>query len=98
MSKESQSVTVNITNKTMLRTIVWIVGVILAFRIVENATHALTLIFLSFFLALALNPVVSSIAKHLKISHDIVWRILRKEGIKLRCLDWMSTGLLQWSK
>jgi len=66
MSKESQSVTVNITNKTMLRAIVWIVGVILAFRFVENATHALTLIFLSFFLALALNPVVSSIAKHLK--------------------------------
>lgn len=62
-----RNTTVNITNRTILRTILWIVGTILVFRFVGRISHGLTLIFASFFLALALNPVVSWLSRQLNL-------------------------------
>jgi predicted PurR-regulated permease PerM len=64
----SRRVTVNITNRTVLRTILWVVAAISAYHFIGRATHVLTLIFISFFLALALNPVVSWMTRRLKIN------------------------------
>jgi predicted PurR-regulated permease PerM len=50
----------------MIRTLGWIFIAILAYKFIGHITHALTLIFVSFFLALALNPAVSRIASKLK--------------------------------
>jgi predicted PurR-regulated permease PerM len=63
----NRHVTVNITNKTILRSILWVVASILAFHFVGRIAYALTLIFISFFLALAINPMVQWIGKRLKI-------------------------------
>ncbi|MDB5161216.1 MAG: hypothetical protein JWO96_596 [Candidatus Saccharibacteria bacterium] len=62
-----RDVTVNITNRTIVRTIFWIVLAILLFRFMGRISHSLTLIFSSFFLALALNPVVSGMSRRLHI-------------------------------
>lgn len=62
-------VTVSIANKTIFRTIIWILATLVAFMFVTKITHALTLIFISFFLALALNPVVRWMSDKLKIEH-----------------------------
>lgn len=62
-----QRVTVNITNRTILRTIIWAVATILVFKFVGRVGHELLLIFISFFLALALNPVVGWISRRLRI-------------------------------
>lgn len=51
----------------MIRTILWVVAAILAYHFIGRITHALTLIFASFFLALALNPVVSWMSRRLGI-------------------------------
>jgi predicted PurR-regulated permease PerM len=66
-----RNTTVNITNRTILRTILWIVGTILAYRFVGRISHGLTLIFASFFLALALNPVVSWMSRQLNLKSRI---------------------------
>ena len=63
----NRNVTVNVTNRTMIRTILWVVTAILLYRFVGKITHVLILIFVSFFLALALNPVVSAMSRRLKI-------------------------------
>src|SRR5438105_14471772 len=63
----SRNVTVNVTNRTMVRTILWIVAAILVYKFVGRIGHILTLIFAAFFLALALNPVVSWMSRHLKL-------------------------------
>lgn len=62
----NKTLTITITNRTILRTIVWIAVAVIAFRQVSHAAHALTLIFISFFLALALNPVVGWVSHKLK--------------------------------
>ncbi len=67
----SRKLTVNITNKTILRTILWIFGAIAAYRFVGQIAHTLTLIFLSFFLALALNPVVGWMSRKLSIKSRV---------------------------
>ncbi len=61
-------VTVNVTNRTIIRAILWATAVILAYHFVGRAEHILTLIFISFFLTLALNPVVSWLTRRLKIA------------------------------
>jgi predicted PurR-regulated permease PerM len=61
-----RKVTVNITNKTIVRTILWIIASIILYKTVGRVSHVITLIFASFFLALALNPVVSRISRWLK--------------------------------
>jgi len=57
--EKPRKVTVNITNKTILRTILWIAAAIIIYKVVGQISHILTLVFASFFLALAINPVVS---------------------------------------
>ena len=57
---------VTISNRTILRTIGWVVAVYLTLQFIDRISHPLTLIFVSFFLALALNPIVSSISRKLK--------------------------------
>lgn len=64
-----KKVEVSISNRTILRTIAWVVGTLVALRFVNQITHALTLLFISFFLALALNPVVSWMSDKFKIDH-----------------------------
>jgi predicted PurR-regulated permease PerM len=60
-------VTVNVTNRTIVRTILWVILTIIIFKFIGRIAHELTLIFVAFFLALALNPAVSWISRRLKI-------------------------------
>jgi predicted PurR-regulated permease PerM len=64
---EFRKVTVNITNRTIVRTILWVVAAILAYHFIGRVTHILTLIAGAAFLALALNPVVGWIRRRLHI-------------------------------
>lgn len=68
---DSRKVTVNVTNRTIVRTIIWILITIIAYKFVGRISHGLTLIFAAFFLAMALNPVVSWITRRLKIESRI---------------------------
>lgn len=63
-SKEPIEIT--ISNRTILRVIAFFVGTIFALAFFDNIKHPLTLIFVSFFLSLALNPVVTKVASKLK--------------------------------
>jgi predicted PurR-regulated permease PerM len=67
MSNKHQTVTVTVANRTIIRIIIIIAATFLGFRFIMNISHPLTLIFFAFFLALALNPAVSWISRHLKI-------------------------------
>jgi predicted PurR-regulated permease PerM len=71
LGMESRKVTVNVTNRTIVRTIIWILATIILYKFVGRISHGLTLIFASFFLALALNPVVSWMARRLRIQSRI---------------------------
>lgn len=64
--KKNQELHITISNRTMLRVIMFGIGTYAAFRFFDNIRHPLTLIFISFFLAMALNPVVSFITRKLK--------------------------------
>lgn len=64
---ESRKVTVNVSNRTIVRTILWIVATILLFKFLGKISHGLTLIFAAFFLAMALNPVVGWMSRHLRV-------------------------------
>lgn len=66
MNAERQIV-VNITNRTIVRTILWIGAAFLLFQFVEQISRPLTLIFIAFFLAMALNPVVNWVSRRLGI-------------------------------
>lgn len=68
---DSRKVTVNITNRTIVRTILWVLAAILAYHFIGRVTHILTLILVAVFLALALNPVVSSVSRRLHISSRV---------------------------
>lgn len=67
MKAMNNKVTVNVTNRTIVRTILWVILTIILFKFIGRIAHELTLIFAAFFLALALNPAVSWISRHLKI-------------------------------
>lgn len=67
----NRKVTVNITNRTIFRAIVWAFIAILAYRFFGRVTHALTLFFASLFLALALNPIVGWMSRHLRIKSRV---------------------------
>lgn len=62
-----KKVEVTISNRTVLRVIAIVLLTLLAVKFFNNIAQPLTLIFTSFFLAIALNPAVSMISKHLKI-------------------------------
>jgi len=66
-----RDVTVNITNRTIIRVFFWVVAFVLLFKFFGRISHELTLVFASFFLALALNPVVSAMSKRLKIDSRV---------------------------
>jgi predicted PurR-regulated permease PerM len=63
-NQKAQEITVS--NQTIVRVIAFIVGTGLVIRFFESIQHPLTLIFVSFFLALALNPAVAFLANKLK--------------------------------
>lgn len=63
--------TVNVTNRTMIRSILWVVAAILLYHFIGRITHSLILIFTSFFLAMALNPVVSWMSRRLRIDSRV---------------------------
>src|SRR5436305_1838967 len=67
----SRQVTVTVTNRTIVRTILWIVATILLYHFIGRISHPLTLIFASFFLALALNPVVSWMSRKLRLKSRV---------------------------
>lgn len=66
-----RQVTVNVTNRTIIRTILWVLVAVVLYKFVGRVSHILTIIFASAFLAMALNPVVNSIARFLKIESRI---------------------------
>lgn len=61
------NISVTISHRTIIKVIFWIIATLLAYRFIGQITHALTLLFVSFFLALALNPVVSMISNKMRI-------------------------------
>lgn len=63
---KNRAIKVTVSNRTIIRVLLIIIGSFLLLRFVSNAQHALELIFVAFFLSLALNPTVSWIARHLK--------------------------------
>jgi predicted PurR-regulated permease PerM len=62
---------VSISNRTVIRVILLVVATLFLIRFVSNVSHVLELIFLSFFLSLALNPVVSWFARSLKLKSRV---------------------------
>ena len=68
---EHKEATVSISNRTIVRTILWVIAAILAYRFIGNITHVLTLIAGAIFLALALNPVVGWIRRRLHIQSRV---------------------------
>lgn len=67
MKTEKSDIHVTISNRTVLRVLGIIIAVGLALNFIQSIAHPLTLIFISFFLALALNPVVSWLSRRLKL-------------------------------
>ncbi len=63
---KNNEVKFNIESKSVVKTILIVFAALLLAALIKVTSHALILIFFSFFLALALNPAVSWIAKRLK--------------------------------
>lgn len=66
MSILKPKITVTVSNRTVLRVITIIILSYLGLRFLINVSNVLTLIFIAFFLALALNPAIGWIARRLK--------------------------------
>ncbi len=66
-----RKVSVTISNRTIIRTLLWLFVAILLYRFIGRVTHALVLIFASFFLAMALNPVVGWMSRRLRIKSRV---------------------------
>lgn len=64
--RKKEELEITISNKTLLRIIAFGVVTYAGFQFFDNIRKPLTLIFVSFFLAMALNPAVSFITKKLK--------------------------------
>lgn len=64
-TKKPTQVEITVSNKTVLRVLALVLGSVLLLAAVRQATHALTLIFIAFFLALALNAPVHWVASRL---------------------------------
>src|SRR4051812_38516965 len=65
LKSKSSSIEVTVSTRTIVRVLVLIIASILFVTAVRRASHPLTLIFVAFFLALALNAPVHWIASHL---------------------------------
>ena len=59
-------VEITVSNRTMLRILLFLLGTILFLRMIDSMRHPLTLIFVSFFLTLAINPIVTRLSSMLK--------------------------------
>ncbi len=64
--RKEKTLEVTISNRTIIRLLMWVLGTSLLVSFVRNAIHPITLIFVSFFLTLALNPAVHWVANKLK--------------------------------
>lgn len=64
--QDNKAIQISFSNKTILRVVIVVVVSVLALLFINRIAHPLTLIFISAFLAIALNPAVSYIAKRLK--------------------------------
>lgn len=64
--RKKEELHVTISNRTIIRVILFGVLTLAAFKFFNNIRHPLVLIFVSFFLAMALNPAVSFITHKLK--------------------------------
>ena len=64
--KSKDVMEITISNQTILRIILFLLGTFLTLRVLDSLRHPLTLIFVSFFLTLALNPVVAKVSSKLK--------------------------------
>ena len=67
----SRQVTVNVTNRTIIRTILFVLAAVLLYKFIGRISHILTIIFLSAFLAMALNPVVLWIKRFFNIESRV---------------------------
>lgn len=64
-SKKTE-VEISISNRTIIRVILFMLGTVLFLRLIDNMRHPLTLIFVSFFLAMAINPIVTRLSSMLR--------------------------------
>ncbi len=64
--KTPEEIHITVSNRTILRVIMFGIATYAGFRFFNNIRHPLTLIFVSFFLAMALNPAVSFITHRFK--------------------------------
>lgn len=69
--QNGRNVTVNITNRTVLRTIVLVVITIILYKFIGRIRHELILIFAAFFLSMALNPVVKWTSRYLRLKSRV---------------------------
>ncbi|GAC1572525.1 MAG: AI-2E family transporter [Candidatus Saccharimonadales bacterium] len=67
MNTPSHKVEITVSNRTVIRILVIMVLTVLAFKVFGHVAHVLELIFIAFFLALALNPAVGWISFRLHI-------------------------------
>jgi predicted PurR-regulated permease PerM len=67
----SRQVTVTVTNRTIVRTILWIVATVILYKFLGRISHEVSLIFASFFLALVLSPVVSWMSRRLRLKSRV---------------------------
>lgn len=68
-AREKKAQEFTISNETILRIIAFVVGTGLIINFFESIRHPLTLIFVAFFLSLALNPAVATVSKKLRIKN-----------------------------
>ncbi len=71
MSKPER-VDVTFSNRTIIRVVVLVAIIMLCLQFLQRIAHPLTLIFISVFLAIALNPAVSWISKKLKTKNRVL--------------------------
>jgi len=64
--RQPKEVQLTVSNRTIIRVIAFGIATYAGFRFFDNIRHPLTIIFISFFLALALNPAVSFVTRKLK--------------------------------
>lgn len=67
-----QGITINLSTEAVVRTIVLIIIALLAVKFFSRVSHQLVLFMVAGFLALALNPAVSLISRHLRIKRRVL--------------------------
>lgn len=66
-NKNAAKVELTVSNRTVVRVVLVTIAVFVALAMLRDLGHPLTLIFVSFYLALALNPAVNWVSRKLKI-------------------------------